>query len=112
MGSRDDRARYEVFEERFAEIVEAVRRTEPAGRRRIHHAPVLGEYKKAGSADNSSITLLGSGSPPTSRRAGPVRVLFDARPLLRSIGMPLAILGAVSQFAELGARWWMTGVWR
>jgi len=25
--------------------------------------------------------------------------------------MPLAILGAVSQFAELGARWWMTGVW-
>jgi cytochrome c-type biogenesis protein CcsB len=33
------------------------------------------------------------------------------RPLLRSIGMPLAILGAVSQFAELGARWWMTGVW-
>ncbi len=33
------------------------------------------------------------------------------RPLLRTIGMPLAILGAVSQFAELGARWWMTGVW-
>jgi cytochrome c-type biogenesis protein CcsB len=33
------------------------------------------------------------------------------RPVLRTIGMPLAILGAVSQFAELGARWWMTGVW-
>jgi cytochrome c-type biogenesis protein CcsB len=33
------------------------------------------------------------------------------RPLLRTIGMPLAILGAASQFAELGARWWMTGVW-
>jgi cytochrome c-type biogenesis protein CcsB len=33
------------------------------------------------------------------------------RPVLRSIGMPLAILGAASQFAELGARWWMTGVW-
>jgi cytochrome c-type biogenesis protein CcsB len=32
-------------------------------------------------------------------------------PLLRHIGLPLAILGAVSQFAELGARWWMTGVW-
>jgi cytochrome c-type biogenesis protein CcsB len=32
-------------------------------------------------------------------------------PLLRTIGMPLAIVGCVSQFAELGARWWMTGVW-
>jgi len=32
-------------------------------------------------------------------------------PLLRAIGIPLAIVGAVSQFAELGARWWMTGVW-
>ncbi|MDQ6944275.1 MAG: c-type cytochrome biogenesis protein CcsB, partial [Candidatus Eremiobacteraeota bacterium] len=31
--------------------------------------------------------------------------------LLRTIGIPLAIVGAVSQFAELGARWWMTGVW-
>lgn len=33
------------------------------------------------------------------------------KPLLRTIGMPLAIVGCVSQFAELGARWWMTGVW-
>ncbi|GAC1657952.1 MAG: c-type cytochrome biogenesis protein CcsB [Candidatus Elarobacter sp.] len=33
------------------------------------------------------------------------------RPVLRTIGLPLAIVGAVSQFAELGARWWMTGVW-
>ncbi len=33
------------------------------------------------------------------------------RPLLRTIGMPLAILGAAAQFAELGTRWWMTGVW-
>ena len=33
------------------------------------------------------------------------------RPVLRSIGMPLAIVGAVAQFAELGTRWWMTGVW-
>jgi cytochrome c-type biogenesis protein CcsB len=32
-------------------------------------------------------------------------------PILRTIGLPLAIVGAVSQFAELGARWWMTGVW-
>ena len=32
-------------------------------------------------------------------------------PLLRTIGIPLAVLGAVSQFGELGARWWMTGVW-
>jgi cytochrome c-type biogenesis protein CcsB len=32
-------------------------------------------------------------------------------PVLRTIGLPLAALGAVSQFAELGARWWMTGVW-
>jgi cytochrome c-type biogenesis protein CcsB len=32
-------------------------------------------------------------------------------PLLRTIGLPLAALGAASQFAELGARWWMTGVW-
>ncbi|HEY6237258.1 MAG TPA: c-type cytochrome biogenesis protein CcsB [Candidatus Elarobacter sp.] len=33
------------------------------------------------------------------------------QPWLRTIGLPLAIVGAVSQFAELGARWWMTGVW-
>ena len=33
------------------------------------------------------------------------------RPVLRTIGMPLAILGCASQFAELGARWWMTGIW-
>jgi cytochrome c-type biogenesis protein CcsB len=32
-------------------------------------------------------------------------------PLLRTIGIPLAVIGAVAQFAELGARWWMTGVW-
>ncbi|GAC1573806.1 MAG: c-type cytochrome biogenesis protein CcsB [Candidatus Elarobacter sp.] len=32
-------------------------------------------------------------------------------PMLRTIGMPLAIVGCASQFAELGARWWMTGVW-
>jgi cytochrome c-type biogenesis protein CcsB len=32
-------------------------------------------------------------------------------PLLRTIGIPLAILGAACQFAELGTRWWMTGVW-
>jgi cytochrome c-type biogenesis protein CcsB len=32
-------------------------------------------------------------------------------PQLRTIGIPLAITGAVAQFAELGARWWMTGVW-
>jgi cytochrome c-type biogenesis protein CcsB len=32
-------------------------------------------------------------------------------PLLRALGLPLAVLGCVSQFAELGARWWMTGVW-
>lgn len=32
-------------------------------------------------------------------------------PLLRTIGMPLALIGAVAQFAELGTRWWMTGVW-
>lgn len=33
------------------------------------------------------------------------------RPVLRTLGIPLAALGAVAQFAELGARWWMTGVW-
>ena len=32
-------------------------------------------------------------------------------PLLRTVGLPLAIVGCLSQFAELGARWWMTGVW-
>ncbi|HYW54413.1 MAG TPA: c-type cytochrome biogenesis protein CcsB [Candidatus Elarobacter sp.] len=32
-------------------------------------------------------------------------------PLLRTIGIPLAALGAAAQFAELGTRWWMTGVW-
>jgi cytochrome c-type biogenesis protein CcsB len=36
---------------------------------------------------------------------------LSRRPILRAIGMPLAIAGAVAQFAELGARWWMTGVW-
>ena len=30
---------------------------------------------------------------------------------MRTIGIPLAILGCLAQFAELGARWWMTGVW-
>ncbi|MDP9105691.1 MAG: cytochrome c biogenesis protein, partial [Candidatus Eremiobacteraeota bacterium] len=33
------------------------------------------------------------------------------KPVLRTIGLPLAVVGAVSQFAELGTRWWMTGVW-
>lgn len=33
------------------------------------------------------------------------------RPVLRTLGMPLAAVGVVAQFAELGARWWMTGVW-
>src|ERR1700736_1135716 len=32
-------------------------------------------------------------------------------PVLRAIGLPLAAIGCVSQFAELGTRWWMTGVW-
>jgi cytochrome c-type biogenesis protein CcsB len=32
-------------------------------------------------------------------------------PALRTIGIPVAILGCAAQFAELGARWWMTGVW-
>jgi cytochrome c-type biogenesis protein CcsB len=32
-------------------------------------------------------------------------------PILRTLGVPLALIGALSQFAELGARWWMTGVW-
>jgi len=37
---------------------------------------------------------------------------FLARsPLMRKIGIALAIVGAVAQFAELGARWNMTGVW-
>ncbi|GAC1403413.1 MAG: c-type cytochrome biogenesis protein CcsB [Candidatus Velthaea sp.] len=32
-------------------------------------------------------------------------------PILRTIGIPLAIVGCASQFAELLARWNMTGVW-
>ncbi|HTD37586.1 MAG TPA: c-type cytochrome biogenesis protein CcsB [Candidatus Limnocylindrales bacterium] len=32
-------------------------------------------------------------------------------PLLRTIGISLAAAGCVAQFGELGARWWMTGVW-
>ena len=32
-------------------------------------------------------------------------------PLMKAIAIPLAIVGAVAQFAELGARWSMTGVW-
>jgi cytochrome c-type biogenesis protein CcsB len=31
--------------------------------------------------------------------------------LLKAIGIPLAIVGCLAQFAELGARWNMTGVW-
>ncbi|MDB5068933.1 MAG: putative Cytochrome c assembly protein [Candidatus Eremiobacteraeota bacterium] len=33
------------------------------------------------------------------------------KPVLRTIGLPLAVIGVIAQFAELGARWWMTGVW-
>jgi cytochrome c-type biogenesis protein CcsB len=33
------------------------------------------------------------------------------KPALRAIGIPLAIVGCVAQFAELGTRWWMTGIW-
>ncbi len=33
------------------------------------------------------------------------------KPVLRTIGLPLAIAGCTAQFAELGTRWWMTGVW-
>jgi cytochrome c-type biogenesis protein CcsB len=33
------------------------------------------------------------------------------RPLLRTIGIPLAAIGCAAQVAELGVRWWMTGVW-
>jgi cytochrome c-type biogenesis protein CcsB len=33
------------------------------------------------------------------------------KPLLRAIGMPLAIIGCAAQFVELATRWWMTGVW-
>ena len=37
---------------------------------------------------------------------------FLARtPLMKKIGIALAIVGALAQFAELGARWNMTGVW-
>ncbi len=32
-------------------------------------------------------------------------------PLMRTLGVPLAIVGCVAQFAELGTRWAMTGVW-
>jgi cytochrome c-type biogenesis protein CcsB len=32
-------------------------------------------------------------------------------PALRALGLPLAIVGCAAQFAELGTRWWMTGVW-
>ena len=31
--------------------------------------------------------------------------------LMRRIGMPLAILGCVAQFAELGTRWAVSGIW-
>jgi cytochrome c-type biogenesis protein CcsB len=32
-------------------------------------------------------------------------------PLFKRIGVPLAIVGCAAQFAELGTRWWMTGIW-
>ena len=31
--------------------------------------------------------------------------------LMLKIGAPLAILGCVAQFAELGVRWWVSGIW-
>jgi cytochrome c-type biogenesis protein CcsB len=31
--------------------------------------------------------------------------------LMLKIGVPLAILGCVAQFAELGVRWWVSGIW-
>ena len=31
--------------------------------------------------------------------------------VMKTIGIPLAIVGCVAQFAELGARWNMTGIW-
>ena len=31
--------------------------------------------------------------------------------VMRAIGIPLAVIGCASQFAELLARWNMTGVW-
>lgn len=31
--------------------------------------------------------------------------------LMLRIGVPLACLGCVAQFAELGARWWISGIW-
>jgi cytochrome c-type biogenesis protein CcsB len=33
------------------------------------------------------------------------------RPILRNLGLPLAAIGCAAQFAELGTRWWMSGVW-
>ena len=32
-------------------------------------------------------------------------------PRLLALGIPFAVAGCAAQFAELGTRWWMTGVW-
>ncbi|MBV8067338.1 MAG: cytochrome c biogenesis protein CcsA, partial [Candidatus Eremiobacteraeota bacterium] len=36
---------------------------------------------------------------------------FARTPWLRDVGIPLAVLGCVAQFAQLFARWELTGVW-
>ncbi len=40
-----------------------------------------------------------------------VGFFFTRQPLLRSVGVPLVVLGCVAQFAQLVARYEMTGVW-
>src|ERR1700676_4407411 len=59
---------------------------------------------------DQSLLILGTAAYAMSALA--LFGYFLARtPLLRSIGMPFALAGCIAEFAELGTRWWMTGVW-
>lgn len=40
-----------------------------------------------------------------------IAYFFSREAWLRDVGAPLAIMGCVAQFAQLGARWQMTHVW-
>src|SRR5690242_13762539 len=40
-----------------------------------------------------------------------IAFFFSREPWLRDVGVPLAIMGCVAQFAQLVARWQISGVW-
>jgi cytochrome c-type biogenesis protein CcsB len=59
---------------------------------------------------DQTLLEIGIGSYVIAALALLAYFLFRLR-VLRAVGMPLAIVGCAAQLGELGARWWMTGVW-